>query len=76
MSEEEKAFYAEERERAMRLLDTIPDNKLEYVIGFLEGALIPVASDPFYSPENIARLEKSAARVASWKEKDKAKAHG
>ena len=30
-----------EREKALQLLDRIPDYKLEYVIAFLQGAAIP-----------------------------------
>ncbi len=30
-----------ERERALQLLDKVPDYKLEYVIAFLQGAAIP-----------------------------------
>lgn len=30
-----------ERERAMQLLEQVPENKLYYIIGILEGASIP-----------------------------------
>lgn len=30
-----------ERERAMKLLEQVPENKLYYIIGILEGASIP-----------------------------------
>lgn len=30
-----------EREKALQLLDKVPDYKLEYVIAFLQGATIP-----------------------------------
>ena len=52
-----------ERERAIQLLNHVPDNKLIYVIGFLEGASIPDESDPFYSEENMKRLEHSIAEM-------------
>ena len=55
--------YTEERKRAMRLLQNIPEDKLLYVIGFLEGASIPENKDPFYSPENMARLKRSIAQM-------------
>ena len=55
--------YTEERKRAMRLLRSIPEDKLLYVIGFLEGASIPENKDPFYSPENMARLKRSIAQM-------------
>lgn len=29
------------KERAIQLLDQIPESKMDYVIGFLEGAAIP-----------------------------------
>ena len=54
-----------ERERAMQLLNNVPDSKLIYVIGFLEGASIPDERDPFYSEENMKRLEKSIAQMES-----------
>ena len=40
-----------ERERAIQLLNNIPDSKLVYVIGFLEGASIPEEIDPFFSEQ-------------------------
>ena len=52
-----------ERERAIQLLQNVPDNKLVYVIGFLEGASIPDETDPFYSEENVKRLEQSIAQM-------------
>ena len=55
--------YTEERKRAMRLLQNVPEEKLFYVIGFLEGASIPENKDPFYSPENMARLKRSIAQM-------------
>ena len=68
----------EERRRAFRLLNNIPEDRLMYVIGFLEGASIPETTparrersvsaegkegDPFYSPENLARLKRSIAQM-------------
>lgn len=55
--------YTEERKRAMRLLRNIPEEKLFYVIGFLEGTSISEHTDPFYSPENMARLKRSIAQM-------------
>ena len=53
----------DERKQAIRLLQNIPEDKLRYVIGFLEGASIPEDRDPFYSPENMARLKRSIAQM-------------
>lgn len=55
--------YTEERKHAMRLLRSVPEDKLLYVIGFLEGASIPENKDPFYSPENMVRLKRSIAQM-------------
>lgn len=52
-----------ERERAIQLLNNVPDSKLIYVIGFLEGASIPDETDPFYSEANMKRLEQSIAQM-------------
>lgn len=52
-----------ERERAIQLLNNVPDNKLVYVIGFLEGASIPDEEDPFYSEANMKRLEHSIEQM-------------
>lgn len=55
--------YTEERKRAMRLLSNIPDEKLFYVIGFLEETSASANSDSFYSPENMVRLKRSIAQM-------------
>ena len=55
--------YDSERERAMQLLNNVPDSRLVYVIGFLEGAAIPEEKDPFYSSENMSRLKRSIAQM-------------
>lgn len=52
-----------ERERAIELLNNIPDSKLVYVIGFLEGASIPDEADPFYSETNMKRLAQSIEQM-------------
>lgn len=55
--------YTDERIRAVQLLNNVPDEKLIYVIGFLEGAAIPEEKDPFYSPQNMERLRRSIAQM-------------
>lgn len=52
-----------ERERAVQLLNSVPDNKMIYVIGFLEGVAIREDTDPFYSRENMERLERSMLQM-------------
>ncbi len=55
--------YEDQRTRAYQLLDNVPNEKLIYVIGFLEGAAIPEETDPFYSPQNMERLRRSIAQM-------------
>ena len=59
----EVSAYAYERERAIRLLNTIPDDRLLYVIGFLERASTPENRDPFYSADNLERLQRSIEQM-------------
>ena len=61
--EELNSGLTEDRKRAISLLNNIPDEKLIYVIGFLEGASIPEGKDPFYSPQNMERLKRSIAQM-------------
>ena len=63
MNSAETNGYTHEREQAVRLLNTIPDDRLLYVIGFLEGASIPEDRDPFYSAENHERLKRSIEQM-------------
>ena len=53
------------KEMAIQLLENIPESKMIYVIGFLEGVSVPDEQDPFYSPENMARLKESIAQLES-----------
>ncbi|WP_035794815.1 hypothetical protein [Butyrivibrio sp. WCD3002] len=46
------------RERALELLEQIPDDKLFYIIGIMEGALIPDSSLDASIDESIAISEK------------------
>lgn len=44
----------DERQKAADLLSTIPDNRLYYVINFLQDMTSPeIAEDPFYSKSNM-----------------------
>ena len=58
------------RERAVDLVYQIPENKLLYLIAFMEGLSVPddpvsdvSEADPFFSLENQERLKKAAARM-------------
>lgn len=54
------------RERAVDLLQMLPEEKILYAICFLEGLSVPVTeeqADPFFSEENMARLRRSAAEM-------------
>lgn len=63
MSEQEK-MYADAREWAKEILETVPDRKIMAVVSALEDvALVPDGDDPFYSAENMARLRRSAQRI-------------
>ncbi|WP_044959923.1 hypothetical protein [Butyrivibrio sp. WCD2001] len=46
------------RERALELLEQIPDDKLFYIIGIMEGALIPDSYLDASIDESIAISEK------------------
>ena len=63
MVEKTKAYYNDERRRAVMLLENIPDQRLIYVLDFLRGAIVPEEDDPFYSPENMEHLKKSIAEL-------------
>ena len=64
-----------DRERAVKLVYEVPENKLLYLIAYLEGLSVPDGrpdgspdgspdeSDPFYSTENTQRLQRAAARM-------------
>ena len=42
------------KERAIQLLERIPEEKMYYILGVLEGAAIPEFSIPEFNMENIA----------------------
>ena len=52
------------RERAIELLEQIPDDKLFYIIGIMEGALLPNSSLDDSIDESIAISEKEIAEGA------------
>ena len=59
-----------DRERALRLVYEVPEEKLLYLIAYLEGLSVPDGrsgrsdeDDPFYSAENMERLGKAAERM-------------
>ncbi len=56
-----------DRERAVRLVYEVPEEKLLYLIAYMEGSSVPDGrsdeNDPFYSAENTERLERAAARM-------------
>lgn len=57
-----EVFYLSDKERAIRLLDQIPESKMYYIIGVLEGAAIPNEEPNTETIEAIQELENGAAR--------------
>lgn len=57
------------REKAKELIDRMPENKLLYIIAFLEGASIPelVEDEKLYSEEVYRELEKSEQQIEEGK---------
>ena len=58
-----RTLHKTERDHAMQLLMNVPDDRLLYVIGFLEEASFPENQDPFYSAENMVRLKRSIEQM-------------
>lgn len=56
MSREEQVFYAQERQKAMQMLEQVPDQRLIYVLDYLAGALIPENADSFERQREWASL--------------------
>lgn len=44
-----------DRERIYQLLDTVPDNKIAYIIGYIQGLTIEETHEP--NEETIAAME-------------------
>ena len=53
--------YEHQRERARQLLKTVPDEKLLYVIGLLEGAAIPDLTPNAETLEAMAETDQMIA---------------
>lgn len=62
------------RQQAVELLELIPENKLDYIIAFLQGAAIPdramgegipESEEPAEVPESVRGLEKSMETLFS-----------
>lgn len=52
-----------EKERAIRLLDQIPESKMYYIIGVLEGAAIPNEEPNTETIEAIQELENGGGTI-------------
>lgn len=44
-----------DRERMYQLLDTVPDNKIAYIIGYIQGLTIEESNEP--NEETIAAMQ-------------------
>lgn len=53
------------KEIAIDLINQLPDSMVEKVVYILQG--MQIAEDPFYSAENIARLERAVADLNAGK---------
>jgi hypothetical protein len=56
-------------EQATALLNQVPENKLDYIVTYLQGFLAGIhcadnaAVDPFYSESNMAHLRRGVAAL-------------
>ena len=56
--------YENQRKRAVQLLDSVPDEKLIYVIGLLEGAALPDLTPNAETLEAMAEADQMIATGA------------
>lgn len=56
-----------DRERAKKLLEELPDDKVIYVLIYMEGLKDGASDDPFYSRENMDELKRRVANLKAGK---------